>query len=151
MHQQMSQNRRPMTNFMNSWSGCIRSLPKSWSAVGNRRRERKSWPGNSRSASAACMRVQMKMASDWSTFPHARKWRSKVRTSCTNESLSKSGTPQMDTPSTRSITAWSTEDEGCKHRFKPHDIGYKIENKNMPCQQHKATATETFRSRQNEG
>jgi hypothetical protein len=53
----------------------------------------------------ACMRVQMKMASDWSTLPQAGKWRSKVRTSCTNESTSKPGTPQMGTPSTRSLTA----------------------------------------------
>jgi hypothetical protein len=37
----------------------------------------------------------MKMASDWSTA--AGKWRSKVRTSCTNESTSKPGTPQMGT------------------------------------------------------
>jgi hypothetical protein len=50
----------------------------------------------------ACMRVQMKMASDW--LPQAGKWRSKVRDSCTNESTSKPGTPQMDTSSTRSIT-----------------------------------------------
>jgi hypothetical protein len=39
-----------------------------------------------------------------STLPQAGKWRSKVRTLCTNESTSKPGTPQMDTPSTRSIT-----------------------------------------------
>jgi hypothetical protein len=52
----------------------------------------------------ACMRVQMKMASDWSTLPQAGKWRSKVRTLCTTESTSKPGTLQMDTPSTRSIT-----------------------------------------------
>jgi hypothetical protein len=47
--------------------------------------------------------LQMKMASDWST--KAGKWRSKIHTSCTNESTSKPGTLQMDTPSTRSITA----------------------------------------------
>jgi hypothetical protein len=33
------------------------------------------------------------------------KWRSKARTSCTKESIFKPGTPQMDTLSTRSITA----------------------------------------------
>jgi hypothetical protein len=38
-------------------------------------------------------------------FAAGRKRRSKVRTSCTNESTSKPGTPKMDTPSTRSITA----------------------------------------------
>jgi hypothetical protein len=42
---------------------------------------------------------------DWSTLPQAGKWRSKERTSCTNESTSKRGTPQMDTPLTRSIIA----------------------------------------------
>jgi hypothetical protein len=31
----------------------------------------------------------MKMASDWSTLPQAGKWRSKVRTSCSNESTFK--------------------------------------------------------------
>jgi hypothetical protein len=41
----------------------------------------------------SCMRVQMKMASAWSTLPQAGKWRSKERTSCTNESTSKPGTP----------------------------------------------------------
>jgi hypothetical protein len=54
--------------------------------------------------SIACMKVQMKMASDWSTLAQAGKWRSKVRTSCTNKSTFKLGTLQMDTPSTRSIT-----------------------------------------------
>jgi hypothetical protein len=38
-------------------------------------------------------------------FGAAGKWRSKVRTSWTNKSTSKSGTPHMDTPSTKSITA----------------------------------------------
>jgi hypothetical protein len=52
-------------------------------------------------------RVQMKMASDWSTLPQAGKWRSKVRTSCTNKSTF---TPLMETPSTGSITARSTEE-----------------------------------------
>jgi hypothetical protein len=47
----------------------------------------------------------MKMALDWSTFPQAGKWRSKIRSSYTNESTSKPGTPQMDTPTTRLITA----------------------------------------------
>jgi hypothetical protein len=61
-------------------------------------------------ACTAYMRVQMKMASDWSILLQAGKWRSKVRTSCTNESTSKPGTPQMDKPLTRSITVWSTED-----------------------------------------
>jgi hypothetical protein len=56
-------------------------------------------------ASTACMRVQMIMASDWSTLSQAGKWRSKVRTSSTNESTFKPGTTQMDKPSTRSITA----------------------------------------------
>jgi hypothetical protein len=40
------------------------------------------------------LRVQMKMASDWSTVPQAGKWRSKVRTSCTSESTSKPCTPR---------------------------------------------------------
>jgi hypothetical protein len=40
-----------------------------------------------------------------STNENGLRWRSKVRTSCANESISKPGTPQMDTPSTRSITA----------------------------------------------
>jgi hypothetical protein len=42
---------------------------------------------------------------NWSTLPQAGKWRSKVHTSCTHESTSKPGNLQMDTPSTRSITA----------------------------------------------
>jgi NACalpha-BTF3-like transcription factor len=58
-----------------------------------------------RYASTACIRVQMKMASDWLTLPQAGKWRSKVRTSCTNEATYKPVTPQMNTPSTRSINA----------------------------------------------
>jgi hypothetical protein len=37
-------------------------------------------------------------------LPQAGKWRSKERTSCTNESTSKPDTPQMGKPSIRSIT-----------------------------------------------
>jgi hypothetical protein len=104
MHQQMTQKRRPRINFMKSWSGHTQSCRE----IGDGRRERKIWPRNRTSANdrQACMRVQMKMASDWSTLPQAGKWRSKVRTSCTNESTSKPGTPQMDTPSAGSITDW---------------------------------------------
>jgi hypothetical protein len=58
--------------------------------VGDEKRECKSLP-----ASTACIRVYMKMTS---TLPQAGKWRPKVRSSCTNESTSKPGTPQMDTP-----------------------------------------------------
>jgi hypothetical protein len=69
------------------------------------RRERKKWPETVHQPT----RMKMKMASDWSILPQAGKWRSKVHTSCTNESTSKPGTPQMNTPSTRSITSSSTE------------------------------------------
>jgi hypothetical protein len=38
----------------------------------------------------------MNMASDWTTLPQAGKWRSKVRTSCTNKSTFKLGTLPID-------------------------------------------------------
>jgi hypothetical protein len=47
-------------------------------------------------------------------------------------------------------TLKQTDAEGCKYRFRSHASRYKIESKNILCQQHKA-ATETFRSRQTQG
>jgi hypothetical protein len=92
-------------------------------------------------------------------FAAGRKWLSKVRTSCTNKSIP----PNLDLPRrTHFQPERSLLDrrktlfrrygvKRCKHRLKPHASRYKIENKNMPCQQHKAATTETFRSRQTEG
>jgi hypothetical protein len=46
------------------------------------------------------------------------------------------------------VMTWRVE--GCKNRFRPHVSRYKIESKNLPCQQHKTATAETFRSRQTE-
>jgi hypothetical protein len=58
------------------------------------------------------MRVQIKMASDWSTLPQAGKWRSKVRTSCTNESTSKPGICVPRIPDDQQMTwVWKYNEE----------------------------------------
>jgi hypothetical protein len=56
--------------------------------VGDGRRER-----NNRQAQHSLHESTNEMASDWSTSLQAGEWRSKVRTSCTNESTSQPGTP----------------------------------------------------------
>jgi hypothetical protein len=82
----------------------------------------------------------MKIVSDWSTLPQAGKSRSKVHTSSTNKSTSKPDTPQMGTPFSDIIDIMTLS----KHRFKTYASHYKIESKNMPCQQHKAATTRRF-------
>jgi hypothetical protein len=53
-------------------------LERAYAACASRdaRRERISWPGNRTSANdrQACMGIQIKMASDWSTLLQAGKW-----------------------------------------------------------------------------
>jgi hypothetical protein len=76
----------------------------------------------------------------WSILPQSGKWRSKVRTLCTNESTSKQADRQIDhcLIDGRHFSDVIDSAEGWKHRFRPHASRYKIESKNMPYQQHKA-------------
>jgi hypothetical protein len=143
----------------------IRSLLKSWHEVGDGRRERKSWPGNRTSDNNR--QAQPAWEYKWKWPQTGRLCRRQA-----NGDQKYVLHAQMNSPPNLALSRWTYLQpdwslldrlktlfwrhrcygaEGCKHRFRPHASRYKIMNKNMPCQQHKAATTETFRSRQTEG